>query len=416
MVLGMKDSLRRLVGLPVHGSRLRPGEFWALQDVSFELARGQCLGIMGVNGSGKTTLLRILNGIYAPDAGSVSLQGRVGALIAAGAGFSAQLTGRENVYINGSLLGIPKREIDRRFDEIVAFADVGAFIDSPVKHYSSGMSVRLGFSVAAVCEPEILLIDEVLAVGDLNFQKKCYEYLHRLKGQGTSIVLVSHSIGAIWSICDEGMLVHKGRIAARGSVEDVIRAYNDKNSEEALSSAMSVAAAHQRSSGAALAANYGGSRGGTGEIVMGSVRCVGPDGQPRTEVAFGGPLRLEAVIEAQVPLRDLVFRFGFDSVHYKQIVCMDSVEQGVSVSLLQPGRYRLVVDLPAQNLMPGLYTINAAVCQRGLGVHLFFECGVSRFRIIHPSDRFLYSEDQAVLFLECSFALQPDDGVLSRAG
>jgi lipopolysaccharide transport system ATP-binding protein len=230
MHYGIIDSLRRLVGAPVASDRLRAGEFWAVDKVSFTLHRGECLGIMGLNGSGKTTLLRILNGTYAPSVGQVRLRGQVGALIAAGAGFSPVLTGRENVHVNGALLGMGRCQIDARMDEIIRFAEVADFIDAPVRHYSSGMQVRLGFAIAAMSEPDVLLVDEVLAVGDMNFQKKCYEYLHRLKRQGTSIVLVSHSVGAVWALCDRGMFLHKGRCQVLGSAEQAIEAYKEHNS------------------------------------------------------------------------------------------------------------------------------------------------------------------------------------------
>ncbi|HMF11709.1 MAG TPA: ABC transporter ATP-binding protein, partial [Gemmataceae bacterium] len=347
MLLGMKDSMRHLVGLRVDSSKLRPGEFWALRDVSFELGPGRCLGIMGVNGSGKTTLLRVLNGVYAPDSGSVMLRGRVGALIAAGAGFTPLLSGRENIYISGSVLGMSRREIDARLEEIVAFADIGDVIDSPVKYYSNGMSVRLGFAIAAMSEPEILIVDEVLAVGDLNFQKKCYEYLHRLKNQGTTILLVSHSVGAIWAICDEGLLLHEGRVEARGSVEGIIRAYDDWNSAQALTSASNATAGKERSE---LATEYGGHRGGTGDVVMLQTRCLGLDERERTEFEFGCGMIFESLIDVRARLRGPVFRYTLDSVHYKYIATLDNIEQGTSFALLEPGRYRLLTKLQHQNL------------------------------------------------------------------
>src|SRR3989338_5925733 len=172
MLYGMADVARNLCGLRSPSGLLRPREFWAVDDVSFEVRRGESFGLIGPNGSGKTTLLKMLNGIFWPDKGKITTRGRVGALIAVGAGFHPLLTGRENIYINGAILGMNKREIDKKFDSIVEFADIGDFLDSPVKHYSSGMFVRLGFAIAIHCEPDILLLDEVLAVGAINFQKK----------------------------------------------------------------------------------------------------------------------------------------------------------------------------------------------------------------------------------------------------
>ena len=184
---GLIDSTRRMLGRPSDHA-LRAGEFWALRDIDFSLEPGDALGIMGVNGSGKTTLLRILNGTYSPDAGKVTMRGRIGALIAAGAGFSPMLSGRENIYISGALLGMTPAEIRRRFDDIVAFAELGEFLDMPIRNYSSGMNVRLGFAIAVINTPEILLVDEVLAVGDISFQKKCFERIQQLRYQGTTIL------------------------------------------------------------------------------------------------------------------------------------------------------------------------------------------------------------------------------------
>ena len=175
---GLSDSARRLVGKKSNDF-LRSGEFWALEDINFSLDPGDALGILGVNGSGKTTLLRILNGTYRPDKGKVLIRGRIGALIAAGAGFSPMLSGRENIFISGTLLGMHPREIKKKFDEIVEFSELSEFIDMPVRNYSSGMSVRLGFAIAVLGNPDVLLVDEVLAVGDMRFQKKCFERIHQ---------------------------------------------------------------------------------------------------------------------------------------------------------------------------------------------------------------------------------------------
>jgi ABC-type polysaccharide/polyol phosphate transport system ATPase subunit len=187
--------------------RLRKKEFWAVDDVSFELKRGEVLGIIGPNGSGKSTILKMLNGIILPDKGTITVRGRVGALIALGAGFHPQLTGRENVYINGAILGMTKREIDKKFDEIVEFSELREFLDTPVKHYSSGMYVRLAFSVAVHLDPDILLIDEVLSVGDIGFRSKSYDFIRRLQHKGVSIILISHNLPAVYEMCERTMLL-----------------------------------------------------------------------------------------------------------------------------------------------------------------------------------------------------------------
>ncbi len=191
---------------------LRDGEFYAVRDVSFELRRGECLGLIGHNGAGKTTLLKMLNGLIKPDAGKITMRGRVGALIALGAGFNPILTGRENIYINGSVLGLSKKEIDGKIDEIIDFAEIGEFIDSPVMNYSSGMNVRLGFSVAAnLINPDILILDEVLAVGDDQFRLKCLDRVGRLLSSGVAGILVTHQMQNIERICTQCSVMSHGR-------------------------------------------------------------------------------------------------------------------------------------------------------------------------------------------------------------
>jgi ABC-2 type transport system ATP-binding protein len=200
-------------------------DLWALKNVSFEVPRGQFLGVIGHNGSGKSSLLKVLSGIMPPDEGTLQVKGRVSSLLELGAGFQPEYSGRENVYLYGGLLGLRRREIDRHFDGIVEFSELGQFIDYPVKNYSSGMYTRLGFSVAVHLDPEILLIDEVLAVGDASFQQKCYEHLHRLRSQGCTIVLVSHDLDSIGRFCERAIWLNRGRVAAEGSTERTIQAY-----------------------------------------------------------------------------------------------------------------------------------------------------------------------------------------------
>jgi len=193
MLYGARDIVFGSLGFGEPSEYLRAGEFWAVDRVSFEVRRGEALGIIGPNGSGKTTLLRMLNGIFMPDRGTIDIDGRVGGLIHVGAGFHPMLTGRENIYVNGAILGMTKKEIDRKFDAIVDFADIGDFLDAPVKQYSSGMYVRLGFAIAVHADPDILLVDEVLAVGDRDFSLKCYQKMKEIRERGTTIILVSHN-------------------------------------------------------------------------------------------------------------------------------------------------------------------------------------------------------------------------------
>ena len=207
---------------------LRSGEFWAVNDVAFELRRGECLCLIGRNGAGKTTLLRMLNGLIKPDAGRIEMRGRVGALIALGAGFNPILTGRENIYVNGSVLGLTKREIDEKVEDIIDFADIRDFIDTPVQSYSSGMQVRLGFAVATALEPDVLLLDEVLAVGDAAFRNKCYRRIVSLRKRA-AVIFVTHNMEQVARICDRALVLSKGTVTCRGGVAEGIAAYERLN-------------------------------------------------------------------------------------------------------------------------------------------------------------------------------------------
>ena len=202
-------------------------DHWALRDVSFDLHHGQSLALVGPNGAGKSTLLKLLAKVTEPTAGRIAVNRRVSALIELGAGFHPDLTGRENVYLNGAILGIPRPQIERRFDRIVAFAELDEFIDTPLKRYSSGMAVRLGFAVASSMDPEILLVDEVLAVGDASFQRKCIDRIRELQQQGTTLIFVSHNLGLVKAVCSSALLLADGGIAAEGTVPFVVDRYNE---------------------------------------------------------------------------------------------------------------------------------------------------------------------------------------------
>ena len=224
MLYGVQDISRNMIGLGSHPDRLRKKEFWAVNDVSFEVRKGETLGIIGPNGAGKTTLLKMLNGIFWPDKGKITVRGRVGALIEVGAGFHPLLTGRENIYINAAILGMSKKEVDKKFNDIVQFAEIGDFIDSPVKFYSSGMFVRLGFSVAVHCQPDILLVDEIIAIGDVGFRAKCYNVIADLMNS-TAVILVSHSIPVIARYATKIMVMNRGQMFLPDRKVEGIRYY-----------------------------------------------------------------------------------------------------------------------------------------------------------------------------------------------
>ncbi len=217
----------RTVGSRIRGERRSPRHelFWSLRDVSFEVRRGEVLGIIGRNGAGKTTLLKVLSQITEPTCGSADVYGRVGSLLEVGTGFHPELTGRENIYLNGAILGMKRAEISRKFDEIVDFSEVEKFIDTPVKRYSSGMYLRLAFAVASHLDPEILLVDEVLAVGDAAFQKKCLGKMKNVAHEGRTVLFVSHNIGVVAGLCQSGLYLSQGNVILKGAVEDCISKY-----------------------------------------------------------------------------------------------------------------------------------------------------------------------------------------------
>jgi homopolymeric O-antigen transport system ATP-binding protein len=236
MWYGAVDATRSMLRIPYRSDELRQGEFWALDKVSIDVARGEKVGFLGVNGSGKTTLLRLIGGILPPDGGTISVHGSVGALVAVGVGFHPHMTGRENIYLNGTILGMGRQELEQKIDAIVAFAEIGDFIDAPVSTYSSGMAVRLGFSIAIHRVPDIMLVDEVLAVGDLAFQLKCYKRLAEYRQSGGTFIIVSHSMQLIRNACERVVWLDKGRVVEDGDVYTVCDHYETELLERAKQS------------------------------------------------------------------------------------------------------------------------------------------------------------------------------------
>jgi lipopolysaccharide transport system ATP-binding protein len=222
---GLRDIGSELTGRSRHSDVLRPGEFWALNGLSFQLRRGEALGLVGPNGAGKSTLLRLISGLIKPDTGTLRVRGRVAPLIALGAGFNPILTGRENIYVNMAILGLSRKEIDARFDEVVDFAEIGDALSAPVQTYSSGMAARLGFACAVLTDPDVLLVDEVLSVGDMKFRMKCLRHMGRLLERGTCFILVSHNPHAILTVCPKAIYLSEGRVKAAGDTASVLSQY-----------------------------------------------------------------------------------------------------------------------------------------------------------------------------------------------
>lgn len=224
------DSIKEYV-IKMAKKELMFQEFWALRDINFEVEKGDRLGIMGLNGAGKSTLLKVVSGVLKATEGVVTTNGKIAPLLELGAGFDRQYTGAENIYLYGAMLGYSKEFLEKRYDEIVAFSELGSFIDVPVKNYSSGMRARLGFSVATIVEPDILILDEVLSVGDAKFRKKCEARIQSMFDKGVTVIFVSHSTSQVLRMCNKGILLEQGRLIAKGDVEDVVSVYEAKMSE-----------------------------------------------------------------------------------------------------------------------------------------------------------------------------------------
>ena len=316
------------------------GEFWALRDVSLDIQPGEVIGVIGRNGAGKSTLLKILSRITEPTSGEVELGGRIGSLLEVGTGFHPELSGRDNVFLNGAMLGMSKEEIRRKFDAIVGFAEVGAFIDTPVKRYSSGMYVRLAFSVAAFLEPEILIVDEVLAVGDAQFQRKCINRMRELsQEEGRTILFVSHSMPSIRRLCQRCAVLESGRLLGLFPIDEAIELYNRKVNPSEL---------------AVEVRDLKRDPGADGTLCrFVRIRVRGERG-----LRFNDPLELECEIEASAPIEKIMLGVGFDTVEGQRILTLDSDAGGKTFSLA-PGLNVVRLNLPALPLHPGRYYCSA---------------------------------------------------------
>jgi ABC-type polysaccharide/polyol phosphate transport system ATPase subunit len=324
-------------------------EFWALNDVSFEIERGEAVGIIGRNGAGKSTLLKILSRITEPTRGRAEIYGRIGSLLEVGTGFHPELTGRENVYLNGAILGMKRGEIDRQFDAIVEFAEVGRFIDTPVKHYSSGMYVRLAFAVAAHLQPDILIVDEVLAVGDAPFQARCVRHFHQLRNEGRTIVLISHNLGIVSKVCGHALLLEGGTLIRSGGPDEVIGAYGDLQ----LSLQSSVEAHHRLQKADPL-------RWGTGAAKIASV-FTQVAGAPTRDLGSEHTIDIVIDFEAVEPLREVVVGLVIHSASGLPVLATNSQEMKVAIAELAPGtRFRAIFSI--ENVFgDGVYSVSCAI-------------------------------------------------------
>jgi ABC-type polysaccharide/polyol phosphate transport system ATPase subunit len=322
-------------------------EFWAIRGVSFEVQHGETVGIIGHNGAGKSTILKLLSRITAPTRGTITLNGRLAAMIEVGSGFHPELTGRENIFLSGSILGMNRREIVRKLDRIIEFSGVERFVDMPVKWYSSGMYVRLGFSVAAHLEADILLVDEVLAVGDAAFQLRCFERIGELRRAGTTMLFISHDLTSIERLCDRVILMNRGRLTTAGVPADVIRAYQHLVASTYVSDAADVTSS---------------ARTGAARIV--DVRFLQADGAETLSTCTGDPLRAAVDIDVRSPVYDAVVEVFYYSRDGRTLHCQQSTALSGGIVALAPGRRRLEFTCDAMGLQPGTYAIGASVRER----------------------------------------------------
>jgi ABC-type polysaccharide/polyol phosphate transport system ATPase subunit len=370
-------------------SDLKPDEtFTALADVSFEVPAGSTFGVIGANGSGKSTLLKLLAGITRPTRGTLTVNGRISALIELGAGFHPEISGRENVYINGIMLGLNRREVEERFDEIVDFAEMRGFIDAPVKTYSSGMYMRLGFSVAIHVEPEVLLIDEVLAVGDEAFTRKCLDKIGEFRRRGRTILIVTHSLGLVEKMCDDVLWLRQGRVAGQGDPKRVVDAYLSfvAGGEEALlarghDAPDSPGPAPAEAPGEAPGPGHGYREGrwGNRAVEITTVRVLDARGHERHVYVPGEALSLALALRAQEPVDDFVLGFGLFAADGTRVYGTNTdLEEYVAERLHGEGEARIVLrDL---RLTEGTYLVDVAVHKRD-GTPYDYHRGLYSFRV-----------------------------------
>jgi lipopolysaccharide transport system ATP-binding protein len=320
---------------------------WALKDITVDIYSGEAIGIIGSNGAGKSTLLKILSRITDPTEGFVDIYGRVGSLLEVGTGFHPALTGRENIFLNGAILGMRRAEIEQKFDQIVEFAEISKFIDTPVKHYSSGMYVRLAFSVAAHLEPEILLVDEVLAVGDAKFQRKSLGKMDDVTKQGRTVLFVSHNMALIQAFCERGIYLEAGKVAATGPMDEVVRAYLktlEKKESQDLSRRQD--------------------RKGKGEIRLTSVEIIDGDGVPGNPIRVGDPVRFSFSL-SELPKQDMWCRFSLKDEIGHSVVAFNSKTAGVEDAYSKKVGTRFVCEVDELLLIPGRYRIDVSIYSAG---------------------------------------------------
>lgn len=334
---------------------VRPREhFWALRDVSFEVGGSEVVGVMGANGAGKSTLLRLIGGVGRPDAGRIEVEGRIAALLELGAGFHPDLSGSENVFVAGVIGGLTRAEVRERFDRIVEFAELAPFIDNPLRTYSSGMQLRLAFSVNIHTQPRVLLVDELLAVGDMAFQKKCLDRVQQIRTDGCAIVFVSHDVQQLRDVCDRVLWLRQGRIVMQGDPDSVVKQYAESMMAETGRRAPEQWPDVTTSSGSLLRLNE--NRFGSMAVEIEDVRFLSPARKPVSQLATGDGLTVELHYNAHEQIRSPQFTITLDTVEGITVVEFSTASPSVEMPVLE-GRGKVALDIERLDVAPGEYCV-----------------------------------------------------------
>lgn len=394
-----QSVLESLISVVGRRRTSKPQNLWAVRHVTFDVMPGQCVGIIGRNGSGKSTLLKIIARILQPSEGEVTVRGRVSALLELGAGFHQDLTGRENIYLNASVLGLDQEEIDRHFDSIVAFSELGEFIDMPVKHYSSGMYMRLGFSVAIHVDPDILIIDEILAVGDQSFQAKCIDRIMEMKRRGVTILIISHDLTTVRKLASHLIWMEKGEMRLSGPTETVSEQYKDHMFQ-------AVAGQIRKDNESRTFRRWG-----TRQIEITGVRLMDGDGVETTVIRTGAPLTIEIAYHAHEPIEDPEFGLAIYRQDGLHVNGPNTQTGGLSLGVVEgPGvvRYQ-VTSLP---LLPAGYQITAAIHDSERPIAYDYHEQAYGFRVIDGRPR----EKSGLVGLDATWTWTPGDSAGEPGG